>query len=88
MGHDTKEYNMELLVDYGAVKTKPEDFKTALGFGMNGSRFFSIASVTQLTEKLNSRSCSLSTTFHKVKGLASICSFIPRMPSLITEASW
>ena len=35
MGHDTKEYNMELLVDYGAVKTKPEDFKTALGFGMN-----------------------------------------------------
>lgn len=35
MGHDIREYDMELLVDYGAVKTKPEDFKTALGFGMN-----------------------------------------------------
>lgn len=34
-GHDIREYDMKLLVDYGAVKTQPEDFKTALGFGTN-----------------------------------------------------
>lgn len=35
MGHDIREYDLELLTDYGALKTRPEDFKTALGFGTN-----------------------------------------------------